>query len=45
MFDVSDRALKELKMFVGKNTDKYFRISVNGGGCQVFHIALVLTIL
>ena len=41
MFDVSDRALKKLKMFCSKkNTDKYFRISVNGEGCQGFHTKL-----
>ena len=37
MFDVSDRALKKIENVCSKkNTDKYFRISVNGGGCQGF---------
>ena len=45
MFDVSDKALKESKAFVAKKTEnKYFRISVNGGGCQGFPITLASTI-
>lgn len=37
MFDVSDKALKKIEDVCSKKTDeKYFRISVNGGGCQGF---------
>ena len=37
MFDVSDKALKRIESVCSKKPDdKYFRISVNGGGCQGF---------
>ena len=37
MFDVSDKALERIESVCSKKTDdKYFRISVNGGGCQGF---------
>ena len=37
MFDVSDKALKRIESVCSKKTEnKYFRISVNGGGCQGF---------
>ena len=37
MFDVSDKALNKIKSVCSKKPDdKYFRISVNGGGCQGF---------
>ena len=37
MFDVSDKALNRIKLVCSKKPDdKYFRISVNGGGCQGF---------
>ena len=37
MFDVSDTALKRIESVCSKKTEnKYFRISVNGGGCQGF---------
>ena len=37
MFDVSDKALERIKTVCSKkNNDNYFRISVNGGGCQGF---------
>ena len=44
MFDVSDKALKRIESVCSKkNENKYFRISVNGGGCQVFPITLAST--
>ena len=37
MFDVSDKALNRIESVCSKKPDdKYFRISVNGGGCQGF---------
>ena len=37
MFDVSDKALERIVSVCSKKTEnKYFRISVNGGGCQGF---------
>ena len=37
MFDVSNKALKRIESVSSKKPDdKYFRISVNGGGCQGF---------
>jgi len=45
MFDVSNKALKRIESVSSKKPDdKYFRISVNGGGCQDFHTALSLII-
>tara|TARA_X000001036_G_C20210524_1_gene615491 strand:- start:232 stop:549 length:318 start_codon:yes stop_codon:yes gene_type:complete len=36
MFDVSKSALKRIKEVSLKNNKNYFRISVDGGGCQGF---------
>ena len=36
MFDVSNSALKKIKEVSQKNKKKFFRISVDGGGCQGF---------
>jgi iron-sulfur cluster assembly accessory protein len=36
MFDVSNSALKKIKEVSQKNKKKFFRISVDGGGCQDF---------
>ena len=36
MFDVSNNAIKRIKEIALKENQKYFRISVDGGGCQGF---------
>ena len=36
MFDVSDNAIKRIREIALKDNQKYFRISVDGGGCQGF---------
>ena len=43
MFDVSDKALNRIESVCSKKPDdKYFRISVNGGGCQGFSYSFQL---
>ena len=36
MFDVSKSAIERIEQVSQKNSKKYFRISVDGGGCQGF---------
>ena len=36
MFDVSKNAVERIKEIALKEKHKYFRISVDGGGCQGF---------
>ncbi len=36
MFDVSNNALKKIREVSQKNNKEFFRISVDGGGCQGF---------
>ncbi len=36
MFDVSNNAIKRIKEISQKHKEDYFRISVDGGGCQGF---------
>ncbi len=36
MFDVSNSAIERIKQISKKENQKYFRISVDGGGCQGF---------
>ena len=36
MFDVSNNAINRIKEISLKEKQKYFRISVDGGGCQGF---------
>ena len=36
MFDISNNAIDRIKEIAVKEKQKYFRISVNGGGCQGF---------
>ena len=36
MFDVSKSALKRIVEVSSKNKKKFFRISIDGGGCQGF---------
>ena len=36
MFDVSNNAIKRIEEIAIKQGHKYFRISVDGGGCQGF---------
>ncbi len=36
MFDVSKSAIKKISEVSKKNKNKFFRISVDGGGCQGF---------
>ena len=45
MFDVSNSALKKIKEVSQKNKKKFFRISVDGGGCQGFSYKFDLMIL
>ena len=36
MFDISTNAIERIKQISKKENQKYFRISVDGGGCQGF---------
>ncbi|MFL2660366.1 MAG: HesB/IscA family protein [Alphaproteobacteria bacterium] len=36
MFDISNNAINRIKEIALKEKEKYFRISVDGGGCQGF---------
>jgi iron-sulfur cluster insertion protein len=36
MFDISDNAINKIREIALKENQKYFRVSVNGGGCQGF---------
>ena len=43
MIDITENAIKRIRILLSRRTAIYFRISVDGGGCQDSHINLLLT--